>query len=108
MRILIPFIILSCIVCCRTKELRIPDQPGLSHLASPVFLKSDTTWVDLKDYFLYPEKIKKIIDLHSGSDRGSVLFHSASVDDQYLPERFRRNFHQSAKVDSKEHQMEKL
>ena len=60
MRILIPFIILSCIVCCRTKELRIPDQPGLSHLASPVFLKSDTTWVDLKDYFLYPEKIKKI------------------------------------------------
>ena len=61
MRILIPFIILSCIVCCRTKELRIPDQPGLSHLASPVFLKSDTTWVDLKDYFLYPEKIKKII-----------------------------------------------
>ena len=56
MRILIPFIILSCIVCCRTKELRIPDQPGLSHLASPVFLKSDTTWVDLKDYFLYPEK----------------------------------------------------
>ena len=45
MRILIPFIILSCIVCCRTKELRIPDQPGLSHL---------------KDYFLYPEKIKKI------------------------------------------------
>ena len=60
MRILIPFIILSCIVCCRTKELRIPDQPGLSHLASPVFLKFDTTWVDLKDYFLYPEKIKKI------------------------------------------------
>ena len=63
MRILIPFIILSCIVCCRTKELRIPDQPGLSHLASPVFLKSDTTWVDLKDYFLYPEKIKKITPL---------------------------------------------
>ena len=63
MRMLIPFIILSCIVCCRTKELRIPDQPGLSHLASPVFLKSDTTWVDLKDYFLYPEKIKKITPL---------------------------------------------
>ena len=50
-------------MCCRTKELRIPDQPGLSHLASPVFLKSDTTWVDLKDYFLYPEKIKKITPL---------------------------------------------
>ena len=61
MRILIPFIILSCIVCCRTKELRIPDQSDLSHLAAPVFLKSDTTWVDLKDYFLYPEKIKKIL-----------------------------------------------
>lgn len=28
-----------------------------------VFLKSDTTWVDLKDYFLYPEKIKKITPL---------------------------------------------
>lgn len=32
-------------------------------MASPVFLKSDTTWVDLKDYFLYPEKIKKITPL---------------------------------------------
>lgn len=63
MRILIPFIILSCIVCCRTKELRVPGQPALTHLVSPVFLKSDTAWVDLKDYFLYPEKIKKITPL---------------------------------------------
>ena len=63
MRILIPFIILSCIVCCRTKELRIPDQPGLSHLASPVFLKSDTTWVDLKDYFYILKKLKKLLRL---------------------------------------------
>ena len=39
MRILIPFII--------------PNEKVRSHIIY-------TTWVDLKDYFLYPEKIKKI------------------------------------------------
>lgn len=68
-RILVPFVLLSCMVCCRTKELRIPGQPLLTHWVAPVLLESDTAWVDLKDYFLYPEKIKKItpfagIELH--------------------------------------------
>ena len=58
MRILIPFIILSCIVCCRTKELRIPGSTGPVPFGFARFLKSDTTWSDLKDYFLYPEKLK--------------------------------------------------
>ncbi len=37
-----------------------PDTPGIYGLASPVRLNPDTTQVLLADYFLFPEKVKKV------------------------------------------------
>ncbi|MCM1170341.1 MAG: alpha-amylase family glycosyl hydrolase, partial [Bacteroides sp.] len=45
---------------CGHKEVVLPETPGIYDLASPVRLSSDTTKVLLADYFLFPEKVKKV------------------------------------------------
>lgn len=50
------FLLLS----CSRKELQLPEHPGIYDLAAPVYLNRDTTSVLLTDYFLYPEKVKKV------------------------------------------------
>lgn len=45
---------------CGHKEVVLPDVSGIYDLASPVRLNSDTTAVFMSDYFLFPEKVKKV------------------------------------------------
>lgn len=42
------------------KEAELPGHPAIYDLATPIRLENDTTRVCLTDYFLYPEKIRKI------------------------------------------------
>ena len=46
---------------CKKNVVRIPEHSAVYDLASPIQLGNDTTRVYLTDYFLYPEKIRKII-----------------------------------------------
>lgn len=46
---------------CKRDAVRIPEHSAVYDLATPIQLNTDTTRVHLTDYFLYPEKIKKII-----------------------------------------------
>lgn len=46
---------------CGNKEVRLPEHPAIYDLATPIRLNPDTTKVNLTDYFLYPERIEKIL-----------------------------------------------
>lgn len=45
---------------CKRDSVRIPEHSAVYDLARPIQLGNDTTRVYLTDYFLYPEKIRKI------------------------------------------------
>lgn len=45
---------------CQGGSIKIPDNPVIYDLASPIRLQGDTTKICLTDYFLTPEKITKI------------------------------------------------
>lgn len=45
---------------CGHKEVVLPETPGIYDLATPVRLNPDTTKILLSDYFLFPEKVKKV------------------------------------------------
>lgn len=45
---------------CQGGSIKIPDNPVIYDLASPIRLQGDTTKICLTDYFLTPEKIAKI------------------------------------------------
>lgn len=46
---------------CSDKEISLPEHSALYDLAAPIRLEEDTTHVLLTDYFLYPERIQKIV-----------------------------------------------
>lgn len=52
--------LLVVLVSCGRKEVVLPDVSGIYDLASPVRLNPDTTVVFMSDYFLSPEKVKKV------------------------------------------------
>ncbi len=45
---------------CGHEKVVLPDVSGIYDLASPVRLNPDTTVVFMSDYFLFPEKVKKV------------------------------------------------
>lgn len=73
--VIVPLFILF---SCGHKEVVLPASPGIYDLASPVYMGLDTTRVLLSDYFLYPEKVKKIrvsghIETVRSEDRKELL-----------------------------------
>jgi len=60
MRSLFIVLLLFLLGSCISKEVRLPESSAVYDLASPIRLDSDTTTVLLTDYFLHPDKIKKI------------------------------------------------
>lgn len=78
MRIIIAIIFLFVVFSCGNKEVKIPAHSAIYDLASPIRLSEDTTKVLLTDYFLYPDRIKKIIppenmDVWSSEDKQEIF-----------------------------------
>lgn len=60
MRVFIILMSLYLFVSCRENEMQFPDISAIPNMAAPVYLKTDTVEIDLKDYFQFPGKVKKI------------------------------------------------
>lgn len=58
--IIILAVFLFMLLSCGHKEVKLPESPGIYDLATPIYLNHDTTKVLLSDYFLFPEKVRKI------------------------------------------------
>lgn len=61
MRKLLVLFLGLCLLSCKNDQLRIPPEMAVTSLISPVYLLDDTAKISLKNYFLNPQKIKKVI-----------------------------------------------
>lgn len=60
MKAWIVFVFLFVVAGCGKHKMQIPADPAIPHVVEPIYLQNDTVGLVLGEYFLYPEKVKKI------------------------------------------------